>query len=389
MPWDPKPAPPALPQQQQQQPQQPQQPPVSNAAPAPLSTVVNGLPQHPYQYDPQVQAANGSRIKTEPGTEPSYNGLPNTYPSNTALAQGGGARAQQLLQQQYGQAASASVNAMQRGGLALPGQQPRPQNLQLPAQNHQQLQAQYAAAQQQQQARYQQQQLQQPQGQNRVKMENVSPKIDQSSFPPSQPNGATHSQTDGADDGLHEWQTMLTQRRALSHAQHDHLMRMQIQEMISEFDNGLMLPLGEGPQRSKGKQYVNSRRSAPVRTTEGSVAQLDGDVDDDEKPDVKDEDDENAINSDLDDSDDENQENMGEDDDEMGDSILCTYDKVQRVKNKWKCILKDGVMSVKGKEWVFHKGTGEFEWESTIVCMLNEAASSTAVACTLMVAVSD
>lgn len=44
------------------------------------------------------------------------------------------------------------------------------------------------------------------------------------------------------------------------------------------------------------------------------------------------------------------------------DNILCTYDKVQRVKNKWKCTLKDGVMSVGGKEWVFHKGMGEFEW---------------------------
>ncbi|EME46425.1 hypothetical protein DOTSEDRAFT_110198, partial [Dothistroma septosporum NZE10] len=72
--------------------------------------------------------------------------------------------------------------------------------------------------------------------------------------------------------------------------------------------------------------------------------------------------DENAINSDLDDSDDEGGAGMGDDDDEEGDNILCTYDKVQRVKNKWKCTLKDGVMSVNGKEWVFHKGMGEFEW---------------------------
>ena len=77
---------------------------------------------------------------------------------------------------------------------------------------------------------------------------------------------------------------------------------------------------------------------------------------------VKDEDDEDAINSDLDDSDEDGQGQMGDDDDEPGDQILCTYDKVQRVKNKWKCVLKDGVMSTGGKEWVFHKGTGEFEW---------------------------
>nr|POE66143.1 transcription initiation factor iia large subunit [Quercus suber] len=359
MPWDPKPVPPAVPQQQQQ----PQQSSVSNAAPALPSTVANGLPQHTYPYDPQATAANGTRIKNEPGTEPNYNGLPNTYPSNPALPQGGGARAQQLLQQQYGQAASASVNAMQRGGLALPGQQPRPQGLQLPAQTPQQLQAQYAAAQQQ-QARYQQQHLQQQQGQVRPKVENVSPKVDQASFPPSQTNGASYTQTDGADEGLIEWQAMMTQRRALNHVHLDHLMRMQIEEMRDEFDNGIMLPLGEGPQRSKRNRGGLSKRPAENGMVDGSFPQLDGDADDDddEKPDVKDDDDENAINSDLDDSDDENQENMGEDDDEMGDTILCTYDKVQRVKNKWKCILKDGVMSVKGKEWVFHKGTGEFEW---------------------------
>ncbi|EGP92651.1 uncharacterized protein MYCGRDRAFT_29663, partial [Zymoseptoria tritici IPO323] len=69
-----------------------------------------------------------------------------------------------------------------------------------------------------------------------------------------------------------------------------------------------------------------------------------------------------AINSDLDDSDEDAGGPMGDDDDDLGDSILCTYDKVQRVKNKWKCTLKDGVMSVGGKEWVFHKGMGEFEW---------------------------
>jgi len=38
------------------------------------------------------------------------------------------------------------------------------------------------------------------------------------------------------------------------------------------------------------------------------------------------------------------------------------YDKVQRVKNKWKCTLKDGVLLVNGKEYVFHKATGEYEW---------------------------
>jgi transcription initiation factor TFIIA large subunit len=30
--------------------------------------------------------------------------------------------------------------------------------------------------------------------------------------------------------------------------------------------------------------------------------------------------------------------------------------------NNRKCTLKDGVLTVNGKEYVFHKAAGEFEW---------------------------
>ena len=44
------------------------------------------------------------------------------------------------------------------------------------------------------------------------------------------------------------------------------------------------------------------------------------------------------------------------------DMVLCLYDKVQRVKNKWKCVLKDGVASIDGRDYLFAKCNGEFEW---------------------------
>ncbi|KAJ7170749.1 transcription factor IIA alpha/beta subunit [Mycena crocata] len=68
-----------------------------------------------------------------------------------------------------------------------------------------------------------------------------------------------------------------------------------------------------------------------------------------------------AINSDLDDSDTENEE----DPDDAGpetDIVFCTYDKVARVKNKWKCVLKDGMIHTGGKDYLFQRCTGEFEW---------------------------
>ncbi|KIJ61288.1 hypothetical protein HYDPIDRAFT_177056 [Hydnomerulius pinastri MD-312] len=69
-----------------------------------------------------------------------------------------------------------------------------------------------------------------------------------------------------------------------------------------------------------------------------------------------------AINSDLDDSDTEGEEEAEEGGQGETDIVFCTYDKVGRVKNKWKCILKDGMIHINGKDYLFAKCTGEFEW---------------------------
>jgi len=71
--------------------------------------------------------------------------------------------------------------------------------------------------------------------------------------------------------------------------------------------------------------------------------------------------DDEAINSDLDDSDSEGEEDP-DDGPGVSDIVFCTYDKVARVKNKWKCILKDGMIHISGKDYLFAKCTGEFEW---------------------------
>ncbi|NXR26872.1 TF2AY factor, partial [Cinclus mexicanus] len=42
--------------------------------------------------------------------------------------------------------------------------------------------------------------------------------------------------------------------------------------------------------------------------------------------------------------------------------IVCQYEKIHRTKNKWKFFLKDGVMSIEGKDHVFAKAIGDAEW---------------------------
>ena len=67
-----------------------------------------------------------------------------------------------------------------------------------------------------------------------------------------------------------------------------------------------------------------------------------------------------------DDSDDDDAEGgalgSGEGADGDQDMVLCLYDKVTRSRNKWKTVLKEGIASIDGKDYVFAKCTGEFEW---------------------------
>lgn len=78
--------------------------------------------------------------------------------------------------------------------------------------------------------------------------------------------------------------------------------------------------------------------------------------------------DNDEINSDLDDDDDEDdQTGDAEGYDESGGAldenvVLCQYEKVNRTRNKWRCIFKSGIIHVNGIDYVFSKANGEFEW---------------------------
>ena len=45
-------------------------------------------------------------------------------------------------------------------------------------------------------------------------------------------------------------------------------------------------------------------------------------------------------------------------------NYVCTflYLQINRNKNKWKFHLKDGIMNLNGKDYVFAKATGDAEW---------------------------
>ncbi|PCG97947.1 Transcription factor IIA, alpha/beta subunit [Penicillium occitanis (nom. inval.)] len=300
----------------------PAQPPSQQILP-PAATVPSNAPRPtPPPAQPAVTLPPVSQedhipvIKTEPGLNGQHVGIPaNGGPSGQLDAQAlARERAMSNLHSKYGAAAANSVSQLQaqsQAALSLPGQQ-RPQN---------------------------------------GAPQDIKPIIQQPYPGIAPPQGVSYPpQTDGAnDDALAQWKAEVAHRRELAkrnNGEGDRMLMAQLKmDALRLEGGGLMLPLNE--RSSSGlPRHINSD---PMATS----AQTDGPADD--------EDDEDAINSDLDDPDDLVNEDP-EGDEAVGEVMLCTYDKVQRVKNKWKCTLKDGILSTGGKEYVFHKGQGEFEW---------------------------
>lgn len=288
-------------------------------------------PSVPLQNTPNQQNGGGVTIKQEPRHDQPFVPIPqaSNYTSNPQYAQ---QRAAVLLQQQFGNQANGSIAAMQSNGLVKPGgQQQRPQGLQLPGQVQNANQA-------------QRQQLQQPKQEPR--------------------DSVGLSQTDGAGEAAEEWDAILSDRNSRGEHERPHadrIIRRQVDQSAQRLEaGGLLIPLDErrkalrlrktskhshGPAEARSRAEVAGSAASTYESTSAlpPVARFDGGDSDDGL-----DDDEDAINSDLDDSDDGGEAGIESNMD--GDVVLCLYDKVQRVKNKWKCVLKDGVVTVNGKE---------------------------------------
>ncbi|ESO08608.1 hypothetical protein HELRODRAFT_185403 [Helobdella robusta] len=108
-----------------------------------------------------------------------------------------------------------------------------------------------------------------------------------------------------------------------------------------------------------------------------NIVQLDGLDDsssDDEDDDVKHDDDNDDANEASAQNGEEVEDdplNSGDDDPNEDDTqdlfdvdnvVVCQFDKINRSKAKWKFHLKDGIMNLKGKDFVFQKAVGEAEF---------------------------
>ncbi|CAG2235385.1 transcription initiation factor IIA subunit 1-like [Mytilus galloprovincialis] len=127
---------------------------------------------------------------------------------------------------------------------------------------------------------------------------------------------------------------------------------------------------------------VQQNRQVPTvvqnnQNTQG-VLQFDGaddssSEDDDDDDNDDDDDDENDENKDGEDEFQGEEEEPLNSEDDVSDEdptdlfdtdnvVVCQYDKINRNKNKWKFYLKDGIMNLNGRDFVFQKANGDAEW---------------------------
>jgi len=116
----------------------------------------------------------------------------------------------------------------------------------------------------------------------------------------------------------------------------------------------------------KSKQIIQLDGPADSSDDEDGVEEdEDGDDDDD------DDDDDNDPDGDEEDEGVE-EEPLGSEDDisdedasdlfDTENVVVCQYDKITRARNKWKFHLKDGIMNLNGKDYVFARANGDAEW---------------------------
>jgi len=133
--------------------------------------------------------------------------------------------------------------------------------------------------------------------------------------------------------------------------------------------------VGEKPKASRLKLRRKKKSSVSIVQVDGPADSSDEDgVDDDDDDDGDDDDDDDDDDNDPDGEDDEGveEEPLGSEDDisdedasdlfDTENVVVCQYDKITRARNKWKFHLKDGIMNLNGKDYVFQKAQGEAEW---------------------------
>lgn len=127
-------------------------------------------------------------------------------------------------------------------------------------------------------------------------------------------------------------------------------------------------PQPQAPQQQPQQQQASQQPPMVLQVDGAGDTSSEEDEEEDEYDEDEDEDkekdggedgqvEEEPLNSGDDVSDEEDQELF-----DTENVVVCQYDKIHRSKNKWKFHLKDGIMNLNGRDYVFSKAIGDAEW---------------------------
>jgi len=106
-------------------------------------------------------------------------------------------------------------------------------------------------------------------------------------------------------------------------------------------------------QYHQNRNLDNNQYDGPVEVSSDDLSSSDSDASDDDPTAV----DEPPLDDNDDCTEDEPEESF-----ETDNVIICQYERVTRQRNKWKIHLKDGIMNLDGKEYVFSSAAGDTDW---------------------------
>ncbi|XP_029562615.1 transcription initiation factor IIA subunit 1 isoform X1 [Salmo trutta] len=134
----------------------------------------------------------------------------------------------------------------------------------------------------------------------------------------------------------------------------------QIQQQVQQVQQVQGGAAPGGPQQQQQPAMMLQVDGAGDTSSEEEDEEEEYDEEEDEEKEKDGEDgqvEEEPLNSEDDVSDEEDQELF-----DTENVVVCQYDKIHRSKNKWKFHLKDGIMNLNGRDYVFSKAIGDAEW---------------------------
>lgn len=175
--------------------------------------------------------------------------------------------------------------------------------------------------------------------------------------------------SDNSFHGFSEVETPMSSKPVISHDDSDN-------ESFHGFPD-IETPLPPKPVSSRTTGAVPKKPK--IQQVDGPNDSSDSEEELKSNDEIDDDDDDDADDSDDDIDGDDDPDDDGAEDEPLGSGddisegdpsdlfntenvVVCQYDKITRTRNKWKFHLKDGIMNLNGKDYVFQKATGEAEW---------------------------